>query len=80
MLAVIAVLVLMLVVAVIVWRPRDAGIYPLKYWLPDYRNIGRPPRVPKYLKHSEDSWSSVLVEDSTETTICLPYMIILIFV
>lgn len=34
--------VIVLVIAVIVWRPRDAGIFPMKYWMPRYRALGEP--------------------------------------
>eukprot|EP00058_Branchiostoma_floridae_P012905 XP_002598393.1 hypothetical protein BRAFLDRAFT_128123 [Branchiostoma floridae] len=34
--------VIMLIVAVIVWRPKNAGIYPMNYWKPKYRSLGAP--------------------------------------
>ncbi|KAI8480901.1 hypothetical protein Bbelb_413740, partial [Branchiostoma belcheri] len=37
--------VIMLVVAVIVWRPKHAGIYPMNYWRPKYRSLGAPPAI-----------------------------------
>ena len=61
MLAFLAACVLMLVVAVIVWRPHDAGIYPMKHWKPKYRNLGAPPPVPSYIRYDEDHWPSGLV-------------------
>lgn len=48
--------VLMLVIAVIVWRPKNAGIYPLKHWKPKYRSLGAPPPVPMYVRFDEDHW------------------------
>ncbi|XP_070551432.1 trichohyalin-like [Ptychodera flava] len=50
MLAFLAACLVMVVVAVIVWRPRNAGIYPLKMWKPKYRSLGAPPQVPPYLQ------------------------------
>ena len=47
--AFLAVCVLMLVVAVIVWRPRDTIIYPMKHWKPVFRSLGWAPRVPHYV-------------------------------
>ena len=56
LLAFLAMCILMLVVAVIVWRPRDAGIYPMKHWKPKYRSLGAPPPVPNYILHDVDNW------------------------
>ena len=58
LLAFLAACVLMLVVAVIVWRPRDAGLYPMKHWKPKYRSLGAPPPVPNYVSYDEDHWPS----------------------
>nr|XP_054760148.1 uncharacterized protein LOC129266330 [Lytechinus pictus] len=43
----------MLVIAVIVWRPKDAGIYPMKAWKPKYRALGAPPKIPTYLQYKD---------------------------
>ena len=48
LLAFMAVVVLMLVVAVIVWRPRDTIIYPMKHWKPVFRSLGWSPPMPHY--------------------------------
>ena len=56
MLAFLAFCVVMLVVLVIVWRPNDAGIYPMKNWKPIYRSLGAPPPVPKYMSHDVGRW------------------------
>ncbi|CAH1797049.1 unnamed protein product [Owenia fusiformis] len=56
LLAFLAACILMLVVAVIVWRPRDAGIYPMKHWKPKYRSLGAPPPVPHYMLYDVDHW------------------------
>ncbi|CAG2223568.1 unnamed protein product [Mytilus edulis] len=56
MIAFFGALVLLLVVAVIVWRPRNAGIYPMKHWKPQYRSLGAPPPVPKYLRYDDQHW------------------------
>ncbi|XP_077985306.1 uncharacterized protein LOC144439946 [Glandiceps talaboti] len=50
MLAFLAACILMVIVAVIVWRPRNAGIYPMKMWKPKYRSLGAPPQIPPYLQ------------------------------
>ena len=46
----------LLVVAVIVWKPRDSIIYPLKRWKPRYRSLGVPPPVPSYIRYDVDNW------------------------
>lgn len=51
-----ALLVLLLVVAVIVWRPKEAGIYPMKHWKPEYRSLGEPPPVPMYMRYDSEHW------------------------
>ena len=51
-----ALLVLLLVIAVIVWRPREAGIYPMKHWKPTYRSLGEPPNVPTYMRYDSEHW------------------------
>lgn len=56
MIAFFGALVLLLVVAVIVWRPRDAGIYPMKHWKPQYRSLGAPPPVPSYMRYDVGHW------------------------
>jgi hypothetical protein len=48
--------VLLLVVAVIVWKPRDSIIYPMKRWKPKYRSLGVPPPVPSYIRYDVDHW------------------------
>ena len=52
----------MLVVAVIVWRPQDAGIYPMKHWKPKYRSLGAPPPVSSYIQHDKDHWPAALAQ------------------
>ncbi|XP_022100041.1 trichohyalin-like [Acanthaster planci] len=61
MLAFLAACIIMLVIAVIVWRPRSAGIYPLKMWKPRYRALGAPPRIPPYLQYQENDKESLLL-------------------
>ena len=65
MIAFFGALVLLLVVAVIVWRPRDAGIYPMKHWKPKYRSLGAPPPVPSYMRYDVGHWphSAMLVQE-----------------
>ncbi|XP_006824590.2 uncharacterized protein LOC100375297, partial [Saccoglossus kowalevskii] len=53
MLAFLAACIVMVIVAVIVWRPRNAGIYPMKMWKPKYRNVGAPPQIPPYLQYCD---------------------------
>ena len=53
MLAFLGACIIMLVVAVIVWRPKDAGIYPMKAWKPRYRHLGAPPKIPTYLQYKD---------------------------
>ncbi|XP_071497013.1 uncharacterized protein [Diadema antillarum] len=53
MLAFLAACIVMLVAAVIVWRPKDAGIYPMKAWKPKYRALGAPPKIPAYLQYKD---------------------------
>lgn len=52
-----AALVVLLVVAVIVWRPHDSVIYPVKHWKPLYRKLGTPPPVPSYIRYDPDNWN-----------------------
>ena len=56
MIAFFGALVCLLVVAVVVWRPQNAGIYPMKHWKPQYRSLGAPPVVPKYLRYDDQHW------------------------
>ena len=51
-----ACLVIFLVIFVIVWRPRNAGIYPMKHWKPKYRSLGAPPPLPNYILYDDDHW------------------------
>lgn len=53
MLAFLGACIIMLVIAVIVWRPMDAGIYPMKAWKPKYRALGAPPKIPTYLQYKD---------------------------
>lgn len=52
--------VVLLVVAVIVWKPRDSIIYPMKRWKPRYRSLGVPPPVPSYIRYDVDHWPDKL--------------------
>lgn len=56
LLAFFGVCVILLIVAVVVWRPRDSVIYPLKRWKPRYRSLGAPPPVPSYIRYDVDNW------------------------
>lgn len=56
MLAFFGACVVLLVVAVIVWKPRDSIIYPMKRWKPRYRSLGVPPPVPSYIRYDVDNW------------------------
>ena len=47
-------------VAVIVWKPRDSIIYPMKRWKPRYRSLGVPPPVPSYIRYDIDHWPDKL--------------------
>lgn len=51
-----AFLILLLVVLVIIWRPKNAGIYPMKHWKPKYRNLGAPPPLPNYILYDDDHY------------------------
>ncbi|PIK33904.1 hypothetical protein BSL78_29274 [Apostichopus japonicus] len=53
MLSFLAACVILLVIAVIVWRPKYAGIYPMKAWKPKYRALGAPPKIPGYLQYQD---------------------------
>ncbi|XP_071958404.1 uncharacterized protein [Antedon mediterranea] len=61
MLAFLFACVVMLVVAVIVWRPQNAGIYPMKMWKPRYRNLGAPQRLPNYLQYQDYDREAILL-------------------
>ncbi|XP_033646870.1 uncharacterized protein LOC117306372 isoform X1 [Asterias rubens] len=61
MLSFLAACIIMLVIAVIVWRPRSAGIYPLKMWKPKYRALGAPPRIPPYLQYQDTDREALLL-------------------
>ncbi|XP_033122761.1 uncharacterized protein LOC117121631 [Anneissia japonica] len=61
MLAFLLACVVMLVVAVIVWRPQNAGIYPMKAWKPKYRYLGAPHRLPTYLQYQEYDREAILL-------------------
>jgi hypothetical protein len=50
------VLCLLLIIAVIIWLPKNAGIYPMLHWSPQYRSLGKPPPVPRYLRYDPDHW------------------------
>ncbi|CAK8677709.1 unnamed protein product [Clavelina lepadiformis] len=54
LLALFGLCVVVLVIAVMIWRPRDAGIYPMRYWKPRYRALGEP-YVPPYKQLSTTS-------------------------
>ena len=49
-------LMLVLVLAIFIWMPRNAGIYPMRHWAPKYRSLGKPPIVPHYLRYDPDHW------------------------
>ena len=49
--------ILLLVILVIVWKPKNAGIYPMKHWKPKYRSLGAPPPLPNYILFDDDHWS-----------------------
>ena len=61
MLVFLAACILMLVVAVIVWRPKDAGLYAIRRWKRKYRPIGKPLPLPKYMKHDKDPWTGYVI-------------------
>ncbi|RUS80922.1 hypothetical protein EGW08_011303, partial [Elysia chlorotica] len=61
-----AALVVLLVVAVIVWRPHDSVIYPVKHWKPLYRKLGTPPPVPSYIRYDPDNWNEKYIINAGE--------------
>ena len=56
MVAFFVVLVLLLILAIIIWLPKHAGLHPLLHWKPHYRSLGKPPPVPSYLRYDPDHW------------------------
>ena len=56
MLGFFACLVLMLIIAVVIWLPRNAGINPMLHWAPKYRSLGKPYTVPHYVRYDPDHW------------------------
>lgn len=65
MLAFLGACILLLVVAVIVWRPKHAGLKPLYRWRPLYRSLGRQAPVPEFLGHDEDAMLAAGLTTST---------------
>ncbi|WAR00886.1 hypothetical protein MAR_025258, partial [Mya arenaria] len=69
MIAFFATLCLLLVLAIIIWLPKHAGIHPMLHWAPKYRSLGKPPPVPHYLRYDPDHWPDKPIESDVKESI-----------
>ncbi|OAF70026.1 hypothetical protein A3Q56_02216, partial [Intoshia linei] len=59
--------ILLIILIIFITKPIDSNIYPMKHWIPYYRNLGYPPSIRKYLKHKCDSFEKDTLEISGGT-------------